>query len=95
MSEIMEPTIEQPPAEKLRWFKVWTSAITQPSTETFEWILRDPQASPRRAYLWVFITSLISMIITGVYSTLGLTTGLETFEPWLIFLICVPLFALL
>ena len=93
MSEIMEPRIEEQPGEKLSWSKVWISVITRPSTQTFEWILRDPQASPRRAYLWVFICALIGGIITSVYSMLGFTAGLGEFESSYLYLICTPVIA--
>ena len=47
MAEIMGPATEEQPGERLTWSKVWISAITRPSTETFDWILRagKPKAS--------------------------------------------------
>jgi len=71
MSEIMEPTIEEQPGETLSWGKVWISVITRPSIATFERIIRDPQAKPRRAYLWVGLTALIGAIMTGAISRMG------------------------
>ena len=72
MSEIIEPKIEEQPGERLSWIKVWISVLTRPSIATFERILRDPQASPRRAYLWVGIAALIGAIMTGAISRIGL-----------------------
>jgi len=93
MSEIMEPKIEEQPGEALSWSKVWISVFTRPSTKTFEWILRDPGASPRRAYLWIFISALIGAIITSVYSMLGFTPGLGESAPSFIPLLCAPVIA--
>ena len=79
MSEIMEPTFEQP-GERLSWIKVWISVLTRPSVATFERILRDPQASARRAYIWIFTTflvgSLINVLLIDMIS--GLNTGYNT-----------------
>jgi len=75
MSEIMEPTIEEQPGETLSWGKVWISVLTRPSITTFERIIRDPRASPRRTYLWVGIAALIGAIMTGAISRIGLFGG--------------------
>jgi hypothetical protein len=52
------------PARALTWMDVWVSAITEPSSRTFENILRDPGASARRAYGWVFFSSLFGFFIS-------------------------------
>ena len=80
MSEILEPTIEEQPGEKLSWGKVWISVLTRPSVATFERILRDPQASARRAYVWIFtsflVGSLINILIINMMSSAN--TGYNT-----------------
>ncbi len=79
MSEIMEPTFEQP-GERLSWSKVWISVLMRPSIATFERILRDPQAGARRAYIWIFtsfiVGSLIKVLIIDL--SLSLNTGYNT-----------------
>ena len=56
--------------ETLSWKEVWISAITQPSTATYERILQDPKSSANRAYGWVFISSLaggaIGILISNI-----------------------------
>ena len=78
----MSPEMESPPLEEpgkaLSWSEVWTSALLRPSLETYERILNDPDASPNRAYLWVFICALIGYLISFflglALSALGVTS---------------------
>ena len=58
------PIATEEPARVLTWMDVWISAITEPSSKTFENILRDPSASARRAYGWIFFSSLFGFFIT-------------------------------
>lgn len=53
-------TSPEQPLEPLSWHQTWLLALTQPSVATFERIARDPNASSRRAYKWVLISSLVS-----------------------------------
>ena len=61
----------------LSWYQVWLRATTRPSVATFEELVRDPDASPGRAYSWAFLTALIAVVFTalvyivfpGAYST--------------------------
>jgi hypothetical protein len=80
MSEIMEPTIEEQPAEKLSWIKVWISVLTHPSVATFERILRDPQATAGRAYIWIFTSFIVGSLINILISDLigSMNTGYNT-----------------
>jgi hypothetical protein len=80
MSEILEPTIEEQPGEMLSWIKVWISVLTRPSVATFERILRDPQASARRAYLWIFTSFLVGSLINILIIDLSasMRTGYNT-----------------
>jgi hypothetical protein len=79
MSEIMEAITDEQPGETLSWSKVWISVLTKPSIATFERILRDPQASPRRAYLWIFTSFFVAGLINVLISIIGsMTTGYNT-----------------
>jgi tetratricopeptide (TPR) repeat protein len=53
-----------PPGERLSWGQAWIRVLTQPSVETFEALLRDPQASAKRAYTWVFFGALIGNLLS-------------------------------
>jgi hypothetical protein len=45
--------------ETLPWHKVWSQALTKPSVETYERLIRDPNATPFKAVLWVFVAAMI------------------------------------
>jgi hypothetical protein len=48
------------------WWEVWTQAITSPTEETYQDLLSDPNATPGRAYLWLFITGTFAAFATAV-----------------------------
>ena len=107
MSEEVNSAQPDPPVEPLTWYQTWIFAITRPSVATFDKIARDPGASTRRAYKWVFFTAcavyfLLLMIqvvfngLAGILSRAGLVavgagSGLG-FAESLVGLICVPVF---
>ena len=68
MSQDLETTTVAQPGEQLSWSEVWITAVIRPSTETYERILQDPQASTGRAYRWVFLGSLIGYAISILIS---------------------------
>ena len=49
------------PVESSSWFKIWTKALTQPSVETFQSFLRQPQATSQRAYRWIFYAVIVGI----------------------------------
>ena len=56
----------------LTWFEAWKLVVTQPYEESFETVLADPQASPNRAYTWVFVAGLIGGVLdVGAQSIRG------------------------
>lgn len=59
------------PATSFTWYQAWKKALTKPSLATFEELIRDPHASAKRAYCWMFFSSLILGGITSLI-TLGL-----------------------
>ena len=50
------------------WWEVWTLAFFKPSSATYQDIQDDPLAYPRRAYVWIFITSLVGTIVAVALS---------------------------
>ena len=92
--------------KSLSWSEVWISALTKPSVETYDRLVRDPNASANKAYLWVFIcaligyalSSLISLAIGALFETSSIP-GFETsalFGSSIVALVCcVPIFAIL
>jgi len=79
MSDELETTTLDQQGEQLSWSEVWISAITRPSTETFERLLQDPQATANRAYRWIFISSLIGYAIAALISFVITSLGISSF----------------
>ena len=48
------------------WQEVWLQAITRPDVTVYRALLRDPQASPNRAYTWIFLGVMLAFVIQGV-----------------------------
>jgi pilus assembly protein Flp/PilA len=57
-------------SKSLSWSETWIKALTQPSEASYAEIANDPEATPRRAYTWIFISSLIGYIIYMFVSSL-------------------------
>jgi len=85
MSEIKETTTKEQSYKTFIWSEAWISVLARPSTDTFERIIRDPQASPRRAYVWLFTSGVIVCLIINLSTDSfdRINTGLITitFEP--------------
>jgi hypothetical protein len=80
-SEIQPNLSEQP------WNEVWLKALTQPSVESYEDIVSRPGISTRKAYTWIFLSSLVGSVLTmigvvflGSLSTLGADQAPEAFS---------------
>lgn len=52
------------------WNEIWIKAITQPSETSYDEIVNDPNASTRRAYSWIFVSSLIGFIFYVIVANL-------------------------
>lgn len=50
---------------RYNWSEVWTAVLTRPSVQTFTELLDDPQAKPRRAYIWVYLTAVLVVVMLG------------------------------
>jgi hypothetical protein len=46
------------------WYDVWIKALTQPKVDTYDALVRDPLASPGRAYWWVILAGLMAGVFT-------------------------------
>lgn len=79
------PNSHSVPAESLPWDEVWLRALTKPSTDTFEGILRDPHATGRRANTWIFIGTLVgqaaSLLMSMVINLSPRLSALKEFGP--------------
>ena len=49
------------------WRSIWVQTVARrPSLATFETLARDPEARSTKAYLWIFVSSLISLVFFAV-----------------------------
>lgn len=48
------------------WSEVWTAVITKPSVKTFDELLRDPAAVPRRGLIWTYLTTSFALFVLSI-----------------------------
>jgi hypothetical protein len=73
MSDYHDPEHDEMPepektknAARYRWHEVWGMVLANPATETFERILDDTAATNRRAFRWIFLSGMVSYLISGI-----------------------------
>lgn len=59
----MNAPISPAPSSPTSFLQVWMNAITKPNEQTYAGIAASPDASPGKAYLWVFLATLINFSI--------------------------------
>ncbi|NOY99823.1 MAG: hypothetical protein GXP40_11605 [Chloroflexi bacterium] len=55
-----------PAGEPMPWYQVWITALTKPNERTFAELAAQPGADAKKAYLWVFLTSLVTMFLMAI-----------------------------
>ena len=65
---IMPPSSGEP--GPTGWVQTWIKAVTQPKEQTFIDISESPDAQTKTAYLWVFIASMLTFLISGVVNSI-------------------------
>lgn len=66
MSEQMNAPMLPERAGVSAWLSTWREAVTRPSEQTFARIAQSPQAKSTTAFLWIFVTSLLSSIMASL-----------------------------
>jgi hypothetical protein len=61
-------TITTQPAAPRKWNKIWLDVWTNPGTEAFWSIMKEPDHGPVRGFIWIGVTSLIVGLISGIGS---------------------------
>ena len=79
------------------FFQTWMKALTKPSEQTYAEMATSPDASAGKAYVWVFVTALISVFISAVINAVSIylnqSSGQDN-SSMLTGLVCaVPIFA--
>jgi hypothetical protein len=64
MNEPENAPMLPPPSGVSQWVSVWREALTRPSDLTFARIAQSPNAKSSTAFLWIFLGSLISSLLT-------------------------------
>jgi len=45
------------------FYKTWIKALTRPNEQNFAELAQSPGASPNKAYLWIFLTNIVNMVV--------------------------------
>ena len=53
------------------FYQVWLKAVTKPNEQTYADIANSPDANPNKAYLWVFLTYLVTYFLVILATMLG------------------------
>jgi uncharacterized membrane protein len=64
---------EMPPAPEA-FYQVWIKAVTKPNEQTYADLAASPDATPNKAYLWVFLTSIVSVFFVMLAASFGSTS---------------------
>ncbi len=68
----MEPlpveTLPAQPVSSRKWYEIWRDVWTNPGVEAFWSILKEPDHSATRGFIWIGITSLVLGLISGIVS---------------------------
>lgn len=78
----------KPKSRRFAWHEAWIQMLTKPSVQSYQEVLRDPEASPSRAYIWIFVLSTLSAIVSIIAQYINLTPTYNI-SP-LLSLVCVP-----
>ncbi len=70
-----------PPASEVRgpagWLSVWMKVVTKPGEQTFIEITEHPDISSRTAYIWVFLSYALSIVVAGIIQSILIASGLN------------------
>lgn len=62
------PMYDSAPPAPEPFYQTWIKALTKPNEQTYVEIANSPDANPNKAYLWMFLVSLVSGLISAVIS---------------------------
>jgi hypothetical protein len=72
------PPQPAPPARSYAWYEVWWEVLSYRPVEAFEGLLRDPTARAGRAYLWVAISGLLSVLVAVMFQFNAFTSMVDS-----------------
>src|SRR5689334_3426848 len=59
--------LDESPGRPFMWHEVWVAALTQGNVNSYTALLRDPLASPGRVYWWIFMTGMVTGLISILF----------------------------
>lgn len=80
MNEQSNAPMSPVPGGPTSFFQVWMNALTKPNEQTYAEIAASPDASPGKAYLWVFLAALVNFSIAFVIQALFMGFGGQSEE---------------
>ncbi len=64
------------------WFSTWMTAVTKPNEQTYAMLAEQPDArSNNRAFIWIFLASTVSALISGVLQAILALAGFPAATP--------------
>jgi len=78
MSEFPNEPVVPESDQPMSMMDTWMAAITKPNEDTFARIVAQPGASSSKAFLWVFVASLITSFASAIAQTVGFAGRMES-----------------
>lgn len=69
------------PAGPEPFYQTWIKALTRPNEQNFAEIGASPGANPNKAYLWVFIANLVTMVVSFAMQGVNMRQLQEVLPP--------------
>ena len=83
MSELSNDPMMPESDSEMSLLDTWMAAITKPNVETFQQIAAQPSASTTKAFVWVFIASLITTFASLVAQAVNFGGSMGGFQRFL------------
>jgi len=83
MSEFPNEPVVPESSQPMSIMDTWMAAITKPNESTFARIVAQPGASTSKAFLWVFVASLITSFASAIAQTVGFAGRMESIRQFL------------
>lgn len=83
MSELSNEPVFPESEQPMSMIDTWKAAFTQPNEGTFARIVAQPGASASKAFLWVFVASLITSFASFIAQVAGYGRQMETLRQFL------------
>jgi hypothetical protein len=83
MSEFSNEPMAPDGSSEMSLVETWIAAVTKPNEGTFARIVAQPSATMGKAFLWVFVASLVTTFASSIAQVAGLGRQLETLRRFL------------